>query len=180
MLRVSRMTVVKWLGCLNRCMSCLATPFKTFLKKVRSGDSGTHKYFCITKDQVTTMVVFLIPEDEERWGQDLHRTTDASVCVVTKDKKQKVMGWKDSRWVQVLTDWCLFQPFDLHRCEEWVTGDRKPTWPQWGFTNQLSETCGSTSNKTHFIWIGEMCLLLGFNKKHCISYWSYWCLKGHL
>ena len=73
-------------------VSCLATPIKTFFKKVRSGDSGTHKYFCITKDQVTTMVVFLIPEDKERWGQDLHRTTDASVCVVTKDKKQKVMG----------------------------------------------------------------------------------------
>ena len=73
-------------------VSCLATPIKTFLKKVRSRDSGTHKYFCITKDQVTTMVVFLLPEDKERWGQDLHRTTDASVCVVTKDKKQKVMG----------------------------------------------------------------------------------------
>ena len=46
---------------------------------------------CITKDQVTTMVVFLIPEDKERWGQDLHRTT--SLVVVTKDKKQKVMGF---------------------------------------------------------------------------------------
>ena len=90
---------------------------QNFFKKVRSRDSGTHKYFSNTKEPVTTMVVFLISEDEERWSQDLHRTTDASVCVVTKDKKQKVMGWKDSHWVQVLTDWCLFQPFDLHRCE---------------------------------------------------------------
>ena len=40
------------------------------------------------------MVVFLISEDEERWGQDLHRTTDAFVCVVTKDRKQK---WWDEK-----------------------------------------------------------------------------------
>ena len=66
--------------------------FQTFFKKVRFRDSETHKYFCITKDQVTTMVVFLLPEDKERWGQDLHRTTDAFVCVVTKDRKTKVMG----------------------------------------------------------------------------------------
>ena len=31
--------------------------FQTFFKKVRSRDSGTHKYFCITKEPVTTMVV---------------------------------------------------------------------------------------------------------------------------